>query len=74
MTTEDKEALLTKEDLDKVSEHRFYFTMSLRHRIRIRRNMQSLKKKHDISLSDVFRKVMLKGITDADFVESIKKL
>ena len=73
MTKEQKETLLDKEDMEKVSEHRFYFKMSLRNRIRIRKNMEQLRKRRGLSMSEVFRIVMLKAIKDDDFIEILKK-
>ncbi len=62
---------LTDEDLAKLKEHRFYVTMSLKDRLAIRDNMQNLKTKHDISLSKLFRKVMLEFMNDDDFLRYI---
>ncbi|OHE09364.1 MAG: hypothetical protein A2513_04345 [Sulfurimonas sp. RIFOXYD12_FULL_33_39] len=63
--------LLTKEDLAKVSEHRFYFRMSLEERMRIRDNMNNLKSKHELSMSEVLRKVMLEYMNDDEFLRFI---
>ena len=65
------EDLLTDEDLAKFSEHRFYVNMSLKDRLKIRDNMETLKKKHNISQSEVFRTVMIKFMNDDEFLKYI---
>lgn len=72
MTREERESLLTKEDLDKVSEHRFYVSMSLRRRLKIRKSMKELRKKYNITLSEVLLEVMEIKIKDDDFIKSLK--
>ena len=66
-----KDNLLTDDELEAISEHRFYFSMSLRDRIKIRDNMESLRKKHRISMSKLFRKVMLEYMNDDEFLKLI---
>jgi len=66
------EELLTDEDLAKMSEHRFYFNMSLKDRLKIRNNMEALKAKHNISMSKVFRKVMLDFMDNDEFLKYIE--
>ena len=65
----DKEKLLTDEELDHKSEHRFYVKMRLRDRIQIRDNMDKFKIKYKSSLSEVLRKVMLEHLDDEEFIE-----
>ncbi len=74
MTQAEKEALLTEEDLSKVTEHRFYITMSLRDRLKVRDNMEDMKKRHKgkaLTMSKVLRKVMLEYMNDDEFLEYI---
>jgi len=66
-----KEALLTEEELNKVEQHRFYISMSLRERIKIRKNMEELKEKHNISQSALLRKVMIEYMNDEEFLKYI---
>jgi len=71
MTQEEKEALLTEDDLKKISEHRFYVNMSLKDRLEIRKNMEQLRAEHKIYMSDVLKTVMLKYMNDKDFLNFI---
>lgn len=74
MAQEEKEALLTEDDLSSVTEHRFYITMSLRERLKVRDNMADMRKRHrkiGLSMSAVLRKVMLEYMNDDDFLEYI---
>ncbi len=71
MSMRGKEKLLTEEDLDEVTQHRFYISMSLRNRLKVRDNMEELKEKYDLSQSAVLRKVMLEFMNDEEFLKYI---
>jgi len=74
MKNRDKEKLLTKEELQEVSQHRFYVVMTLEQRIKVRKNMEELKERHkniNLSMSEVLRKVMLEYMNDDKFLKYI---
>lgn len=61
----------TEEELSKVSEHRFFVKMSLKNRLKIKRNMDRLRAEHRVTLSDVLRKVMLERLNDENFLKDL---
>jgi len=74
MKNRDKEKLLTKEDLQEVSQHRFFVVMTMEQRIQVRKNMEEMKERHDdikLNLSKVLRKVMLDYMNDDEFLKYI---
>ena len=71
MSMKSKEKLLTEEELNEVTQHRFYISMSLKSRLKVRDNMEELKEKYNISQSKVLRKVMLEYMNDEEFLKYI---